>query len=220
MGAQQSSTPELSGFQKRKLLHEFHTFFDVNKNGTLEWKDFEMARQICGMSGWQQGSERFLVTQQLFRDIWRRLGDDGDSNMDGKITSEEWIAMWQRFHRASVEQVVKKGEQTTATAVPDQLNIPLWLDRYVHYKFTLYDRTGDGVIDADEFEYVLSDFGVPGKDARACFLIISKNFEEKVDEDYFRTLCTQYYRSDDPGDLGNFITGRLHFEDTPACPRH
>ena len=32
---------------------------------------------------------------------------------------------------------------------------------------------GDGVIDAEEFEYVLSDFGVPSKDARTCFLLIS-----------------------------------------------
>lgn len=29
------------------------------------------------------------------------------------------------------------------------------------------------MIDAEEFEYVLSDFGVPSKDARTCFLLIS-----------------------------------------------
>ena len=33
--------------------------------------------------------------------------------------------------------------------------------------------TGDGKVDAEEFEYVLSDFGVPPKDARCAFLMFS-----------------------------------------------
>ena len=33
---------------------------------------------------------------------------------------------------------------------------------------------GDGVIDIEEFEYVLSDFHVPAKNARAAFIIFSK----------------------------------------------
>ena len=31
--------------------------------------------------------------------------------------------------------------------------------------------------------------------------------------DYFKELCTEYYRSDDPSDLGNFINGKLDFKD-------
>ncbi|XP_076438886.1 calexcitin-2-like [Babylonia areolata] len=213
MGALFSSNTDLSEFQKKKLLHEFHTYFDLNKDGALEWKDFDMAREkICQLSGWKLGTDKFLRTKELFTEIWRRLQDEGDANMDGKITAEEWVSMWQRFHKESLAEERKEkkgGEGDNTNRIPD------WLERYVEYKFNLYDRTGDGVIDADEFEYVLSDFGVPSKDARSCFLLFSNNNAVKVDLSYFKTLSAEYYRSDDPSALGNFITGRLDF-DAPA----
>ncbi|XP_025081931.1 calexcitin-2-like isoform X2 [Pomacea canaliculata] len=199
------SVPDLSEFQKRKLLHEFTTFFDINKDGVLEWKDFDMARQrICHLSGWKEGSEKFIKTQELFIEIWRRLQDEGDKNLDGRISAEEWLSMWQKFHRENVAE--QKNKVDTENKIPD------WLQRYVEYKFNLYDRTGDGVIDTEEFEYVLSDFGVSSKDARTCYLLFSNNHEKKVDLDYFKTLSAEYYRSDDPSALGNFITGKLDFE--------
>ena len=34
----------------------------------------------------------------------------------------------------------------------------------------------------------------------------------ELDFDYFVCLCEQYYLSDDPSDLGNFINGRLEFK--------
>ncbi|XP_070178166.1 calexcitin-2-like isoform X2 [Littorina saxatilis] len=210
MGGLFSSDTDLSEFQQKKLLHEFHTFFDLNKDGTLEWKDFDMAREkICSLSGWKTGSEKFMKTQELFTDIWRRLQDEGDENLDGKITADEWLGMWQKFNQESVqaEKREKKGEEA------GKIKIPEWLERYVEYKFNLYDRTGDGVIDAEEFEYVLSDFGVSSKDARTCFLLFSNNNEHKVDLACFKTLSAEYYRSNDPSALGNFITGRLDFED-------
>lgn len=43
--------------------------------------------------------------------------------------------------------------------------------------------------------------------------LILQNNEKKVDMAYFKELCTEYYRSDDPGALGNFINGKLDFSD-------
>ena len=43
------------------------------------------------MSGWKAGSERFIHVHELFKEIWRRLQDDGDENFDGKITEDEWV---------------------------------------------------------------------------------------------------------------------------------
>lgn len=200
--------PELSPFQKKKLLHEFHTFFDLNKDGMLEWKDFDLARQkICEMSGWKPGTDKYIKTHDLFVTIWRKLSDIGDENMDGKITTDEWLRMWEKFNEQCIKETKKENEESPEKKVPD------WLQAYIEYKFNLYDRTGDGKIDVDEFEYVLSDFGVPPKDARSAFLMFSQNNEKKVDLEYFKELCSDYYRSDDPGALGNFITGKLVFAD-------
>ncbi|KAK3095447.1 hypothetical protein FSP39_014788 [Pinctada imbricata] len=201
-------SPELTPFQKKKLLHEFFTFFDLNKDGQLEWKDFDLARKkICDLSGWKPGEDKFIQTHELFVMIWRKLQDEADTNNDGLVTSDEWLKMWEKFN----EQCIKEAKKEDP--VPGDRKIPDWLEEYIKYKFNLLDRTGDGHVDADEFEYVLSDFGVPPRDAKNAFLMFSQNNEKKVDFEYFKELCTDYYRSDDPSALGNFITGKLDFND-------
>jgi len=42
---------------------------------------------------------------------------------------------------------------------------------------------------------------------------IFQNNTKKVDLEYFKDLCIDYYRSDEPSALGNFITGKLDFND-------
>ncbi|XP_069103100.1 calexcitin-2-like [Argopecten irradians] len=190
--------PELSEFQKKKLIHEFHVFFVFVLFSSV-------LQKICDWSGWKPGSDKHTKTLELFRTIWRLLQDKGDENNDGKITIGEWLRMWTTFN----EQCIKEAKK--ADALPADRKLPDWLESYVEYKFNLYDRTGDGKIDAEEFEYVLADFGIPAKDARKAFLLFSGNNTKKVDLPYFRELCTDYYRSDDPGALGNFITGKLDF---------
>lgn len=43
--------------------------------------------------------------------------------------------MWQKFHRENVAE--QKNKVDTENKIPD------WLQRYVEYKFNLYDRTGE-----------------------------------------------------------------------------
>lgn len=70
---------------------------------------------------------------------------------------------------------------------------------------------GDGVIDTEEYEYVLSEFGMKEKDSKQAFLIFSHHLEIEIDFDYFVQLFEEYYLSDDPADLGNFVNGKLEF---------
>lgn len=46
------------------------------------------------------------------------------------------------------------------------------------------------------------------------FQLYLQNNEKKVDFEYYKDLCTDYFRSNDPSALGNFITGKLVFSDT------
>lgn len=45
------------------------------------------------------------------------------------------LSMWQKFHRENVAE--QKNKVDTENKIPD------WLQRYVEYKFNLYDRTGE-----------------------------------------------------------------------------
>jgi len=204
---------ELSQFQKNKFLHEFNTFFDFNKDGVLEWKDLVNAREkICELSGWKTGTEKHQAIEAVFSDLWRHLQDDGDENLDGRITQDEWLAMWRQLHFHYLDS--KKEKNACVEEVED--SIPRWLEDYIKYKFDLLDRTADGKIDVDEFEYVMTDFGVSPKDARTAFLLFSYNNETQsnqttIDLPCFRKLSIEYFRSNEPSQLGNFITGRLDF---------
>ena len=67
------------------------------------------------------------------------------------------------------------------------------------------------MIDTEEYEYVLSEFGIKEKDSKQAFLIFSHHLEIQIDFQYFVQLFEEYYLSDDPADLGNFVNGKLDF---------
>ena len=67
------------------------------------------------------------------------------------------------------------------------------------------------MIDTEEYEYVLSEFGIKEKDSKQAFLIFSHHLEIQIDFQYFVQLFEEYYLSDDPADLGNFVNGKLEF---------
>ena len=50
----QGNDGALTPFQRSKLIFDFNTFFDLNKDGVLSYKDFLWAKdRICQISGWK-----------------------------------------------------------------------------------------------------------------------------------------------------------------------
>ena len=70
------------------------------------------------------------------------------------------------------------------SSLPADTILPGWLLDYLIYRFDLLDRTGDGEIDSEEFEYVLCEFGIKEKDSRQAFEIFSQHGAQLVDFDY------------------------------------
>ncbi|XP_040577651.1 sarcoplasmic calcium-binding proteins I, III, and IV [Lepeophtheirus salmonis] len=114
-----------------------------------------------------------------------------------------------------LDELDNEEDGTDESRWADFLNktkLPLWLYKYFLFRFNLLDRTGDNIIDSEEFEYVLSEFGVKERNAKQAYVIFSKNNTLELDFDYFVHLCAEYYLSDDPSDLGNFINGKLDYD--------
>ncbi|XP_029846457.2 sarcoplasmic calcium-binding proteins I, III, and IV [Ixodes scapularis] len=191
--------PCVSYFRRKKLLCEFNTFYDINKDGVITVEDFNEARKhICKLNGWEEGSPKYVKTQELFEEMWKMLRAEADYDSDNQITSEEWLRLWER--RSEKE---RKNEECDA---------PEWLATYMWFRFNMYDRTCDDVVDVEEFCYVLEHFGIPARQSRQCFLIMTENETKKLDYDYFCQLAEEYFSSDDECALGNFISGRLDFK--------
>ncbi|GFS49068.1 calexcitin-2 [Trichonephila clavipes] len=187
----------LSEFRKNKLLYEFNTFYDLNKDGVITESDFFMVQEyVCKLNGWEPESEKYEMTQDLFRSIWNSLQTEADEDKDDAVTAEEWVKMWEQL-----DKTLRAGSSA----------LPEWLTTYLWCRFNIYDRTGDGAIDVEEFAYILENFGIPERQSRQCFVMMTLNDTKPLDFAYFCELAIEYYTSDDPSALGNFITGKLNF---------
>ena len=245
----QGESGALTAFQRSKLIFDFETFFDVNKDGVLTYKDFLWAKdRICQMSGWKVDCEKYLRTEALFTHIWTSLVASADTDHDGRISTTEWLVLWESYKkelvtreresedflakfyearnpdfRALKEEGTKLGDvgewdakeekwkARSLVPVPDDTILPGWLHEYLTYRFDLLDRTGDGEIDTDEYQYVLSEFGIRERDTKQAFQIFSQHGTIRVDFPHFVRLFEEYYLSDNPADLGNFVNGKLEF---------
>jgi len=253
LAEQREKGRSLTDLQKNKLSYDFETFFDLNKDGVLSYKDFLWAKdKICYMSGWKIDSEKYKKAEKLFKNIWRSLEDVADSNHDGKITKKEWLTMWEKYKMELMDQEMQMenffqkfftetknpdfrklqemgshlgetGEetdrkedneapvQTGGESVVGGTILPVWLHDYLVFRFELLDRTCNGVIDLEEYQYVLGEFGVKEKDAKVCYNLVTDHATKPLDFPYFVRLFEEFYLSDDPAHLGNYVNGKLDF---------
>ena len=131
------------------------------------------------------------------KSLGTHLGEAGDECGERMTESEKWARFEEVKHNEELENTI----------------LPTWLSSYLRFRFDMLDRVGDGVIDTEEYEYVLSEFNIKEKDSRQAFLIFSHHLTVDVDFTYFVQLCEEYYLSDDPADLGNFVNGKLDFSE-------
>jgi len=222
----------LSEFQKHKLRHDFETFWDLNKTKLLEGSDFELAKkQISALNNWKDTDPRYRRMDRLFQDLWHQLVFNADIDGDNKISSYEWLKMWEknldreeikensdtfmkemkkRLNAISIQPKDTAGGEADAA---DKMSkgLPMWMTDYILYKFELFDRNNDGVITMDEYVHVLKDFRIPQEQSRKAFLKFSEEDSRKVDYEYFCELTIEFYTSNCRLSKGNFITGQIDF---------
>ncbi|XP_043190032.1 calexcitin-2-like isoform X2 [Amphibalanus amphitrite] len=196
---------------------------------------------ICQLSGWQPGSAKRRHAEDLFLHMWHDLQLQADVDHDDVITANEWLLMWENIykglrayfkrkkqHPALLSAPLKSSSSNSSLTADPEVAAPAdspepdkeqteknpwpeWIHAYLQYRFNLYDRTGDGVIDEEEFVYVLTDFGVRERFSRQAWKMFTQGSGESLSFDFFCQLAEQYYLSNDPADAGNFLTGKLDF---------
>ena len=48
-------------------------------------------QNMCELNGWKYGSDKHTAMHELFKELWRNLSDQGDEDLDGEITQQEWV---------------------------------------------------------------------------------------------------------------------------------
>lgn len=182
----------VSDFRKKKLLHVFNAFFDVNGSGTIDKKDFEMAiERIAKLRNWKSGDAKFKDAEGTLMKVWAGLQSGADKDNDGQVSKDEWISMWDDFAK------------NPSGALE-------WQNLYCKFIFELEDASNDGSIDSDEFSTVYSSFGLDKNEAVSAFQKMAKG-KSSVSFSEFQSLWKEYFASEDPNAAGNFIFGKVSF---------
>lgn len=182
----------VSDFVKRKLQHVFTVFFDVNRSGSIDKKDFELAiEKVTKLRGWKSGDANYKETENTLMKIWSGLQSGGDSDNDGQVTFEEWTSLWESYAK-------------NPSAAPE------WQTLYCKFIFQLEDTSNDGSIDSNEYASVYTSFGLDKSECLAAFQKMSKGKSE-VSWTEFQQLWKEYFTSEDVNAPGNFIFGKTSF---------
>ncbi|XP_013193755.1 calexcitin-2-like [Amyelois transitella] len=182
----------VSDFRKKKLQHVFTTFFDTNKSGNIDKKDFELAiDNIAKLRKFTSGDAKYNEVKTTLLKIWDGLQSRADADKDGEVSFDEWVSMWDDYAK-------------NPTAALD------WQKDYCKFIFQLEDASNDGSIDSEEFSSVYASFGLNKSDAVAAFQKMSKG-KSSVSFAEFQELWKEYFTSEDASAPGNFIFGKTSF---------
>jgi len=181
----------MSEFRLAKLTYVFERFFDIDKNGTIEKEDFNLAvKQICKVRGWPETDPRYKAVQDSFIKMWEALSKRCYKKDNEKILPEEFVQLWRNTEK-----------------------IDDWEKVYIDLMFELQDTSGDSVIDEDEFASVCESYGINPAESRQAFNTFSSHGHVPVDKKYYEKLWKEYFGSDDPASLGNYMFGKISFAD-------
>lgn len=176
----------VSDFRKKKFVHVFTSFFDTNKSGSIDKKDFDLASEnISKVRGWKAGEAAHKMLQETLQKLWDGL-QGADSNKDGEVSVHEWISVWDSYATKPAE----------------------WQNLYAKFVFQLEDGSNDGAIDSEEFSNIYAAFGLDKAEAVAAFQKLGK---PSISWDDFQGLFKEYFTSDDVNAPGNFIFGKTSF---------
>ncbi|GAV06860.1 hypothetical protein RvY_16775-2 [Ramazzottius varieornatus] len=182
----------VSDFQKKKLLHLFHTFFDTNKNGTIDKKDFDMAlERVTAMRKMTSGDAKHKEVQENLAYVWEHLKQVADRDNDGTVSEQEWLKMWEE-----------------ATGSQKQ---PPWVHRYQSFLFEAEDVSGDGKIDETEYVQAYTQFGLSADECRNAFKKLTASGEKEIDKKLFEQRFNEFVMSTDPSAAGNYLFGKAAY---------
>lgn len=203
----------ISPFRKEKLLYEFNTFFDINGDGVLERCDLEDAAERLGQRcGWPECDERLVQLQKSMRNLWAALQCHVDVDHNDKVTRKEWVSMWEEVERKSMrrESVLTNAFLVESTESQTGQFYPIWMEQYFAYKFSLLDAAGDGVLDEEEYTYIMAQHDASEAQAKKAWFLFSQG-QRTISPEQFHCLCEQFFLSDDPNDPGTYLAARLYF---------
>ena len=120
--------------------------------------------------------------------FWESLRTSADVDQSGSVDLDEWLAYWQ-------------------VTLEDHERYEAEVEAITNHLFSVFDTDEDEGIGSDEFCDFYGVFGLGANLARSIFVELDANNDGRISREELMEIGRQFYRSDDPGDVGNMLFG-------------
>jgi Ca2+-binding EF-hand superfamily protein len=187
---------KVDDYMIKKWDRVFYTFFDTNRNGVVDWGDFEVLfEKVKELRG--EESKEYKIIQDAMLTVWKGmlmnvkgLSMTDEVPHDAEITLDEWHDIWKTY---------------------DPRHMTVWQWEYLKFMFFLIDSSGDKFVDVEEYSEVMKIYGLEPKEsalAFSCFALDHKgNKIAQIDYGMFVQLWNEFFGSNDPNKRGAWLFG-------------
>lgn len=178
----------LTELQKKKLPNLF-AVQDTDKDGDLEWSDFEeFTRNLMTMRGRSSDSPEYQEMLARCRRYWDGLQGMAGPSGDQRISLQKWLGYQ--------EQILGTPGMYESFSKP--IGQMVW---------QIMDGDGDGSASPDDYKAIYTWRGLDPQLAAENFKRLDLNGDGLLTLDEIKVLIEQFYRSDDPQQPGNWFFG-------------
>ncbi len=183
----------LTRFQRTKVVQLFR-LLDLTRDGHIEYADFVVhAENVRQLAGWSEdhGHAHRLLTSR--RALWRKMHDAMDTNRDGEISLDEWLAFFSMLNLQA-----KSGP------------LPMWMEEMARLFFHTLDLDDDQRISEDEYSFYLKSIGA--ETAQDLFRSALREGRKALTLEDFQRVVASWLLNQDPNAPVNYVlTGRFPF---------
>ncbi|XP_035660646.1 sarcoplasmic calcium-binding proteins I, III, and IV-like isoform X7 [Branchiostoma floridae] len=213
---------ELNTFQKQKIKFTFDFFLDYNKDGAIQWDDFqEMIKRYKDVNKGSLSDADYKLMLASLEDEWKDLKALAHANEDHPVYANEDHGARvyanedhgarvhaNEDHGASVsfDAYLAMWEKTLATC-KSVSDLPTWCQKMIPILFKGMDVSGDGIVDLEEFGNYCKNFQLDCEDVPAVYDVITDGGKVTFDMNRYKEL---YFRllTSPSADAGNALMGK------------
>jgi EF-hand domain pair/EF hand len=163
--------------------------WDTDGDGVIEKEDFALAgdrlTQLTGASG-----AKAQQIKDAFGGVWQAWWAPADRDGDGRVSAEEFMQATEWLESLPRDQALSAAADVIGAM------------------FDALDRDDDGMIEADEYKAFVDAAHGDTAGADRAWSMMDSNNDGMISRDEFVTHLSDYYTSDDPGAVGNWIFGQ------------